>query len=130
MPPARTRIRMQHMIPACDRGRIAGVGTRLGPVTTLRPSNSAPPNTAGATARYLTEPLRELVAIALLIANGVLQFVGVSALFFVLDNWGGGFGARSAAVFGRFTGPIALGLPMVALLLATHVAPMVRRSRA
>jgi hypothetical protein len=81
-------------------------------------------------ARQFTEPLRELAALALLIGNGVFLFIGFSRLFFVVHGWGTGFGVRCEAVFGTFVGPLALGLPIVALLLGTHVAPMVRRNRA
>lgn len=80
-------------------------------------------------ARQFTEPLREISALALLAANAVFLALGFSGLFIVLDRWGSDFGLRSAAVFDAFAGPLALGLPMIAMLLATHVAPMVARAR-
>jgi hypothetical protein len=83
---------------------------------------------ASTPARQHTEPLREVCALALLVGNGVFQLLGVTGLFFVIENWGTDFGLRSAMAFDRFMGPLALGLPMLALLLATHVAPMVRRA--
>lgn len=93
-----------------------------------------PPRTgsvdASTPARQFTEPLRELCAFALLVGNGVFQLLGVTGLFFVIENWGTDFGLRSAIAFDRFMGPFALGLPMLALLLATHVAPMARRAKA
>ena len=81
-------------------------------------------------ARHITEPYRQLGVWALLAANGVLLFLGVSRLLFVIDGWAADFGARSAAGFGDFVGPLALGLPLAAVLVATHVPPMVARSRA
>jgi len=66
----------------------------------------------------------------LLTANGVFLFLGASRLLFVIDGWASDFGVRSTARFGDFVGPLALGLPLAAVLIATHVAPMVARSRA
>lgn len=86
--------------------------------------------TIGTAARPFTEPLRELIAFVLLAGNGVFLVLGFSGLFFVLDRWGSEFGLRSEAVFSTFVGPYSLGLPIVAMLLATHVYPMVRRSKA
>jgi hypothetical protein len=48
---------------------------------------------------------------------------------FVIDGWASQFGQRCAAVFPIFVGPLSLALPMAALLLATHVSPMVARSK-
>jgi len=92
------------------------------PVTTVG-------TTAGTPARQFTEPLREMCALALLGGNAVFLFLGFTGLFFVIDRWASDFGLRCAAVFSTFVGPLALGLPMAAMLLATHVAPMVPRSR-
>jgi hypothetical protein len=89
----------------------------------------APGGSTATPARHFTEPFRQLGAFALLVANAVLLFLGFSGLIFVIDGWADGFGARSAAQFGAFVGPLALGLPFVAMLLATHVPPMVPRSR-
>jgi hypothetical protein len=80
-------------------------------------------------ARQFTEPLRELSVLALLAGNAVFLFLGFSGLFFVIDRWASDFGLRSALVFSTFVGPTSLGLPIAALLLATHVAPMLRRTR-
>jgi hypothetical protein len=93
------------------------------------PTTVATP-TIGTAARPFTEPLRELIAFVLLAGNGVFLILGFSGLFFVLDRWGSEFGLRSSAVFATFVGPYSLGLPIVAMLLATHVYPMVRRSKA
>lgn len=93
------------------------------PITTAGPPLGTTP------ARQFTEPLRELGAIALLAGNAVFLALGFSGLFFVIDRWATDFGLRCAAVFGTFAGPLSIGLPLAAMLLATHVAPMVRRTR-
>lgn len=82
-----------------------------------------------ATGRQFTEPLRELAALVFLAGNAVLLFLGFTGLFVVLDGWASEFGARSSAAFPIFVGPISVGLPVVAVLLATHVAPMLPRYR-
>lgn len=81
------------------------------------------------TGRSYTEPVRELAAFALLGANAVFLLLGFTGLLFVLDGWASGFGSRSAAAFPVFVGPVSLSLPVIAVLLATHVAPMLRRHR-
>lgn len=83
----------------------------------------------GTPARQLTEPMRELCALALLAGNAVFLFLGLSRLFFVIDGWSSGFGQRCVAVFPTFVGIVSLSAPMAALLLATHIAPMVPRSK-
>jgi hypothetical protein len=83
----------------------------------------------GTPARQFTQPLRETVALTLLAGNAVFLVLGFSGLFFVIDGWAAGFGERCAAAYDAFVGPTSLGLPVVAMLVATHVAPMVRRTR-
>jgi hypothetical protein len=107
-------------------------GTRL-ELVTLRPpaySDVSNPGTAtGGEARQFSEPSRELGALALLTGNAVFLFLGLTSLLMVINGWGSEFGLRCARVFGTFVGPLALGLPLLAVLLATHVAPMLARSR-
>jgi hypothetical protein len=83
----------------------------------------------GTPARQFTQPLRETVAVALLAGNAVFLALGFSGLFFVVDRWATGLGERCVAAYDAFVGPTSVGLPLVAMLLATHVAPMVRRTR-
>lgn len=73
--------------------------------------------------------MRQLAAVALLAGNGVFLFLGVSNLLFVVDGWIREFGDRSEALFGTFAGPVALALPLLAMLLATHVEPVLPQSR-
>jgi hypothetical protein len=80
-------------------------------------------------ARQATEPLRELAALVLLGGNAVFLLIAVLSLFFTFDHWAIGFGARADATFGDFAGLIAIGFPVIAVLLATHVPPMLGRAR-
>ena len=84
----------------------------------------------GRNPRLVTEPWREIASLALLGANAVFLFLGITGLFFVLDGWASGFGIRSAAAYGVFVaGLIPVGFPILAVLLATHVRPIVGRAR-
>jgi hypothetical protein len=83
----------------------------------------------GTPARQLTEPLRELCAFALLAGNAVFLLLGISRLFIVIDGWASQFGQRCVLVYPTFVGLVSLALPMGALLLATHLAPMIPRSK-
>ncbi len=80
-------------------------------------------------ARQVTEPMRPIAASALLIGNGVFLFVGLSDLLFVVSGWGSGFGTRSVEEFDSFAGPLAVALPLLAVLIATHVAPTLPQAR-
>jgi len=82
-----------------------------------------------APARSVTEGMRQLAATALLAGNGVFLFLGVSNLIFVVTGWVTQFGARSEAGFDTFAGPVAIALPLLAMLLATHVQPAVPQAR-
>lgn len=94
-------------------------------------SSAAPESvqSSPALARSVTEGLRQLAASALLAGNGVLLFLGVSNLLFVVTDWITRFGARSESVFDTFAGPVAIALPLLAMLLATHVNPVLPQSR-
>jgi hypothetical protein len=84
---------------------------------------------ASTPARPFTEPLREMSAFALLAGNAVFLVIAVSRLFFVIERWAAEFGLRCADVFSTFVGPYSVGFPLAAVLLATHIAPMVPRTR-
>jgi hypothetical protein len=73
--------------------------------------------------------MRHLASVALLAGNAVFLFLGVSTLLFVVSDWFGQFGARSEGVFDLFAGPIAIALPLLAVLIATHVSPPLPQSR-
>jgi hypothetical protein len=96
-------------------------------------TSSAPtePGRSGVSlARGVTEGMRYLAASALLAGNGVLLFLGVSNLLFVVSGWVSRFGARSEVVFDTFAGPVAIALPLLAMLIATHVHPVLPQARA
>ncbi len=94
---------------------------------------AAPGTTAGAgamtPARQVTEPIRPIAANALLIGNGVFLFIGLSDLLFVVNGWASGFGTRSVGAFDAFAGPLAVALPLLAVLIATHMGPTLPKAR-
>jgi hypothetical protein len=92
---------------------------------TIRPE-AAPPG--GAPASQHTAPLRETAALVLLAATAVLLFVAVLDLL-VPYGATGTFGARAQRGFFSFVGLATIGFPFLAVLLATHVRPVVGRAR-
>ncbi|WP_229399680.1 hypothetical protein [Micromonospora okii] len=91
-------------------------------------SGDAPPASQAATpARQLTDPLRELIAFVLLGANAVLLFVGLIRL--LAPTQYSTFYSRAGSGFFSFAGLEAAVLPVLAVLLAAHVAPVARRAK-
>ncbi|MEU7608746.1 hypothetical protein [Micromonospora sp. NPDC049204] len=88
-------------------------------------SPAEPASADAAQARQLTKPLRELAALALLGANAVLLFVGLLRLI----TPGGSFTERAGDAFGTFVGLVAVGLPLLAVLLATHISPVAPKAK-
>ncbi|MEU8085910.1 hypothetical protein AB0B57_20160 [Micromonospora sp. NPDC049101] len=89
-------------------------------------TSPAEPASSDATqARQLTKPLRELAALALLGANAVFLFVGLLRL--IAPN--GSFTERAGDAFDRFVGLEAVVLPLLAVLLATHISPVVPKAK-
>ncbi|MEV1332295.1 hypothetical protein AB0J20_22295 [Micromonospora costi] len=91
-------------------------------------TSPAEPTSADATkARQLTKPLRELAAFVLLGANAVLLFV---ALIRLLTPAGfGSFTDRAGSTYFDFVGLEATLLPLLAVLLATHVTPVLSQAK-
>ncbi|MEV1142998.1 hypothetical protein [Micromonospora sp. NPDC049799] len=85
------------------------------------------PDPASTDARHLTSPLREPAALVLLGANAVFLFVGLLQL--LLASRYGTFTGRAGAAFFAFVGIEAVVLPLLAVLLATHVRPVVPRAK-
>ncbi|MGK5442925.1 hypothetical protein ACSNN7_14075 [Micromonospora sp. URMC 105] len=79
-------------------------------------------------ARQLTRPLRELAALVLLGANAVLLFVGLIRLLAPTSEYST-FSGRAGSTFFTFVGIEATVLPLLAVLLATHVSPVVGRAK-
>ncbi|MET8040056.1 hypothetical protein ABZU25_04210 [Micromonospora sp. NPDC005215] len=88
-------------------------------------SPAEPASADAAQARQLTKPLRELAALALLGANAVFLFVGLLRLI----DPDGSFTDRAGDAFGTFVGVEAVGLPLLAVLLATHISPVVPKAK-
>ncbi|NBE81505.1 hypothetical protein [Micromonospora rubida] len=89
--------------------------------------DAAPASHPATPARQLTDPLRELIAFVLLGANTVLLFVGVIQLLAPTDY--STFYSRAGSSFFSFAGLEATVLPVLAVLLATHVAPVAPRAK-
>ena len=79
-------------------------------------------------ANQITKPWRELIALVLVGANAVLLFVGLIDLL-VPYSANVGFSSRAGGSFFDFAGIEAIVLPLLAVLLATHLKPPVPRAK-
>ncbi|MGC4808178.1 hypothetical protein [Micromonospora sp. DT233] len=91
------------------------------------PGDAAPAPRTADQARQLTAPLRELIAFVLLGANALLLFVGLLRLIAPAEYTT--FYTRAGGAFSSFVGLEATVLPVLAVLLATHIAPVVPRAK-
>jgi hypothetical protein len=88
------------------------------------------PTPAGAKpARQLIEPLRELSALVLLGANAVLLFVAFVTLLLPISFGPNDFTGRAANAFGDFINLATIGFPVLAVLLAVVLTPVVPRAK-
>ncbi|MEU4479282.1 hypothetical protein AB0F68_14630 [Micromonospora sp. NPDC023966] len=79
-------------------------------------------------ASQLTKPLRELAALVLLGANAVLLFVGLLRLLVPVDDYST-FSGRAGSSFFSFVGLESTVLPVLAVLLASHVRPVLPKAK-
>ncbi|MFG1673216.1 hypothetical protein [Micromonospora sp. NPDC049282] len=91
-------------------------------------SPAEPASGDAAQASQLTKPLRELAALVLLGANAVLLFVALLRLLVPADDYST-FSGRAGSAFFAFVGLEATVLPLLAVLLATHVRPVLPRAK-
>ncbi|MFU8870552.1 hypothetical protein [Micromonospora sp. SL4-19] len=92
-------------------------------------TSPADPASGDATqASQVTRPLRELAAPVLLGANAVLLFVGLLQLLVPMDAYST-FGGRASGTFFVFVGVESIVVPVLAVLLATHVRPVLSRAK-
>ncbi|PWU51836.1 hypothetical protein DLE60_32015, partial [Micromonospora globispora] len=91
-------------------------------------SPAEPASTDATQASQLTKPLRELAALVLLGANAVLLFVGLIRLLVSTDGYGS-FTGRAGSAFFAFVGVESAVLPVLAVLLATHVQPVLPKAK-
>ncbi|MCM0674970.1 hypothetical protein NCC78_09745 [Micromonospora phytophila] len=89
------------------------------------PAEPASPDATQAT--QLTRPLREPAALVFLAANAVFLFVGLIRL--LTPTQYGSFTGRAGSAFFIFLGWEAVVLPVLAVLLATHVRPVVPKAK-
>ncbi|MEV0877519.1 hypothetical protein AB0I85_06775 [Micromonospora echinofusca] len=90
-------------------------------------SPAEPASNDATQASQLTKPLRELAAFVLLGANAVFLFVGLIRL--VTPTEYSTVGGRAGSAFFAFVGVEAVFLPLLAVLLATHVKPPVPKAK-
>lgn len=99
------------------------------------PASGAPAEAPAATqpgekdAVQFTAPYRELAALILVGAASVLLFLAFIDLFLQLVTDASTFGDRANGDFGDFVGLLTIALPLGAVLLATHVKPVVKQAR-
>lgn len=79
-------------------------------------------------ANQITNPLREVAAFVLLAANALFLFVGFLQLA-VPYSRGDSFAGRADEAFVNVVGLAAIALPILSVLLATHIHPPVRQAR-
>ncbi|MEV4846809.1 hypothetical protein AB0K20_26760 [Micromonospora matsumotoense] len=91
-------------------------------------SPAEPASRDASQARQITAPLRELAALVLLGANAVLLFVGFVRLLVPTSDYST-FSGRAGSEFFAFVGLEATVLPLLAVLLVTHLAPVSGRAR-
>ncbi|MFC4148262.1 hypothetical protein ACFO0M_18575 [Micromonospora mangrovi] len=91
-------------------------------------SPAEPASTDATQARQLTGPLRELAALVLLGANAVLLFVGLIRLLAPVDDYST-FSGRAGSTFFTFVGLESAVLPLLAVLLATHLQPVLPKAK-
>ncbi|WP_446218452.1 hypothetical protein [Micromonospora sp. IBHARD004] len=91
-------------------------------------SPAEPASTDARQASQLTKPLRELAALVLLGANAVLLFVGLFRLLVSTDDYST-FSGRAGSTFFSFVGVESTVLPVLAVLLATHVRPVLPKAK-
>lgn len=92
-------------------------------------TSPAEPASGDATqASQVTKPLRELAALVLLGANAVLLFVGLLRLLVPMDAYST-IGGRAGSTFFVFVGVESAVLPVLAVLLATHVRPALPKAK-
>lgn len=82
----------------------------------------------GTPASQITNPLRELAALVLVGANALLLLVGLIDLVVPFSS-NSTFTGRAGGSFFDFMGIEAIVLPLLAVLLATHIQPPVPRAK-
>ncbi|QLQ39371.1 hypothetical protein [Micromonospora robiginosa] len=91
-------------------------------------SPAEPASGDAAQASQLTKPLRELAALVLLGANAVLLFAALVRLLVPTDDYST-FSGRAGSAFFAFVGLEATVLPLLAVLLATHIRPVLPKAK-
>jgi hypothetical protein len=94
-------------------------------VTTQPEAPSSEEKTAG----QFTKPIRELAALVLVAATALLLFAALVSLISVGYTFERPFTTQASLTFERFVNLYTTGLPLLAVLLATHIEPRVPRAK-
>jgi hypothetical protein len=101
-----------------------GVVTTQPPIPSASPASPATPSKDPAS---ITAPLREWGALLLVVATAALLFLTLIELLVI--NTAVPFGDRASAYFLQFVGPEVVVFPVLAVILATHVKPVVPKAK-
>ncbi len=94
-----------------------------------QPVPPAAPAGPGKDAVAITAPFREVAALILVGAAAVIIFVAFLNLFFIIDGFASTFGLRAEEEYGAFVGIPTIAFPLGAVMLATHIKPVVARAK-
>lgn len=108
--------------------RLTSPTVRFRPLGESVTSPTEPASGDAAQASQLTKPLRELAALVLLGANAVLLFVGLLRLLVPVDDYST-FGGRAGSTYFTFVGLESTVLPLLAVLLASHIRPVLPKAK-
>lgn len=95
----------------------------------IDPTPAPTPEAEGTDAAKFTKPYRQLVAFVLLAVVALFLLLALADLVLVVDGWADQFTSRSNLLFGSFVSIETIGLPVLAVLLATHYRPLVSKAR-
>ncbi|MEV6527174.1 hypothetical protein AB0M43_35110 [Longispora sp. NPDC051575] len=90
---------------------------------------STPTKADEKSAADFTTPYRPLAALALVAVAGLLLVINVFQLLLVTENWAEGFTSRANANFSGFVGLQATILPLLAVLIVTHIKPVAQNAK-
>lgn len=96
---------------------------------TSHDSAAQPAATGEKTPGQFTMPHRQPAALVMLGANALFLLFAFIDLVLVFSDFANGFTARANDLFFSFVGFVTIALPLLAVLLATHVGPLVRQAR-
>ncbi|WP_412541717.1 hypothetical protein R8Z50_03935 [Longispora sp. K20-0274] len=85
---------------------------------------STPTTAEEKSAADFTKPYRSLAALVLVSVAGLLLFINILQLLLVTEGWAETFTRRASIGFNDFVGAEAIFLPLIAVLITTHIKPV------